>query len=385
MNVDIEKRRYPMLLLLACMIVLFVCFAAYFEIDQSVRARGQVIPGSRTQVIQVVDGGMLTALHVREGDRVEVGQLLAELEPVRAQAGWVQAEAEVASKRIAIIRSEAELSGEEPVYSDDLKKRWGDIINVQNGIYVQRKRGMSDELKALGSSLGLAQAELKMNQRLYKSGDISQTEVMRAQRQVIEIQSRISSVRNKYLQDSQSELAKLQDDLSLSQAKLDDRHNVLSHTSIRSSSDGVVKFVRVNTVGGVLRAGDELMQISPVDDELVAELKINPADVGQLKAGLPVSLRFDALDSSVYGNVNGTLRYISPDTLNEKGANDQPQIYYRAEVTLQTSTQKGHKISPEVIKPGMFINADVLTGSRTLLYYLAKPIVRAFSGSLTER
>lgn len=383
MKRETYKHQFPMLWLLAGLIILLICFSATFEIDQEVRARGQMIPGSRTQIIQSVDGGMLAALQVREGDRVKSGQLLAKLEPDRAQAGREQAEAEWASKMIAMARASAEVGGRAPQYNHEMRK-WSELIEVQTGIYLQRKRGLNEELSALRSSMDLAQVELTMHQRLNQTGDISQTEVMRAQRQVIEVQARMSAVRNKYLQDSQTELAKLQDELSASKAKLDDRHSVLEHTNIRSPADGIVKSVRISTLGGVLRPGDELMQISPVDDELIAEIRINPVDVGQLRLGLPVKLRFDALDSSIYGNVHGTLRSISPDTLSEKGADDQPQVFYRAEVELDMKALKGARITYADIKPGMLVNADIRTGRRTVLYYLAKPVVKAFSGALTQ-
>lgn len=376
-----------MLWLLAGAFALLVGFATVFEIDQAVRAQGQLIPGARTQVIQAVDGGMLTALHVKEGDTVKAGQKLAELEPDRAVAGFAQSEAELASKHIALIRARAELAGSKPHFGKEYLA-YPDFIEAQLGIYRQRKQSLDEELSVLKQSMQLAQDELGMNQSLYKNGDISQSEVMRAQRQVLDLQSRISGTRNKYFQDTRAELAKLEDELSTSRYKRDERQNILKHTDLTSPMDGIVKLVRINTVGGVLKPGDELMQISPVDDELLVEIKINPADIGQLKTGLPVTLRFDAFDSSLYGNVHGQLRYLSPDTLNEQGPNGQSQIYYRAQVAIDWGATQQHginRIQPKDIKPGMTATADVLTGTRSILAYLIKPVSRAFSGALTQR
>ncbi len=380
--------RFPMLWLLAGIVSLLVVFAAFFEIDQAVRAQGQVIPGSRTQVIQAVDGGMLIALRVKEGDRISAGQVLGELEPDRARAGFSQAQAEVASREIGLIRANAELSGDAPRYTKEYQRAWPKFIAAQIGIYRQRKRSLEEQLGTLNDALNLSQDELAMNERLFQSGDISKSEVMRAQRQVLELQARLSDVRNKVFQEIRTEIAKLEDDLSASRHKLAERKNTLEHTRLVAPMDGIVKYVRITTVGGVLKPGDELMQISPVDDELLAEIKVNPVDVGDLKQGLPVSLRFDAFDSSIYGNLKGELRYISPDTLSEQGSNGQTQVYYRALVTINwpaSRTQGVHRIQLQDIKPGMTATADVLTGKRTILYYLAKPIVRAFSGALTER
>lgn len=381
-----KSPRFSLLWLLVGSVVLLVGFAAWFEIDAGVRAQGQVIPGSRTQVIQVVDGGRLVALHVREGDTVKAGQNLAELEPDRAQAGFSQSEAEMASKKIALVRANAELAGKAPVYSDQYRTNWSSYVNAQIGIFQQRKRSLEEEVAVLQASLKLADEELEMNQRLLRSGDISRSEVMRAERQVLDIRARINATRNKYHQDSRLELAKLEDELTASRHKHAERQNVLMHTNLVSPMDGVVKVVRVTTVGGVLKPGDELLQISPVDDELLLEIKVNPVDVGLLRHGLPVSVRLDAFDSSLYGKLHGRLRYISPDTLSEQGANGQNQTYYRAQVALEWQDSPiAQRIRPSDIKPGMTATADVLTGQRTILHYLSKPVTRAFSGALMQR
>lgn len=379
-------KHLPMLWLLVCAVALLVGFSAVFEIDQGVRTQGQFIAGARTQVVQAVDGGMLVALHVREGDAVKAGQKLAEFEPDRAQAGYTQSVAEMASKNLALIRVRGELSGSAPVYSPAQTKTWGSYTDAQLGIYRQRKLSLDQELDVLQGSLVLAREELKMSQNLFDGGDISRSEVMRAERQVLDVQSRINAARNKYLSDARIELARLEDERTASVQKLNERQNVLEHTDMTSPMNGVVKVVRITTVGGVLKPGDELMQISPADDELLLEIKVNPADVGQLSLGLPASLRIDAFDSSIFGKLNGTLRYISPDTLSEPGANGQNQTFYRAQVAVDWSTSApNQRIRAQDIKPGMTATADVLTGQRSILNYLLKPITRAFSGALMQR
>lgn len=383
--IALGRIRISMLWWLVISVALLTLFAAFFQIDQAVRAQGQVIAGSRTQVIQAVDGGMLVALHVREGDTVKSGQKLAELEPDRAQASFSQTRAEVASKTIALIRAQAELAGQEPRYGRE-QKLWPVFTDAQMGIYRQRKRSLDEELSVQRESLRLTREELEMNRRLLANGDISRTEVMRVERQVLDIQARINTAQNKYLQETRAEIAKLEDELNASRYKLDERQNVLAHTDLTSPMDGVVKFVRVTTVGGVLRPGDELMQISPVEDELLLEIKVNPADVGQIHVGLPVAVRMDAFDSSIYGKLQGELRYISPDTLSEPGPGGQPQTFYRALVALKWNSDDTRRmVRPEDIKPGMTATADVLTSKRSILHYITKPISRAFSGAMMQR
>lgn len=387
MNKSKQAPRVSLLWWLVLMVMLLVAFSAVFEIDQAVRAQGQVITDSRTQVVQAVDGGMLTALHVREGDRVEAGQLLAELERERALANYQQVEAEVASRSIAIIRAQAELAGIEPEFKAYVTD-WSTFVAVQHGIYAQRKKSLDEETTILESQLNLAEAELNISKRLFASGDISETEVMRAERQVLDIQAKKITIRNQYFQDTRVELAKLEDELSASSNRLLERRNILQHTHLVAPMDGVVKLVQITTVGGVLKPGDELMQISPLDDELFIEIKVNPADVNQIAPGLPVTVSFAALDPTIFGKVPGELRYISPDTLTEQGPGGQNITYYRALVALEwsdTNRALSQSIQPQDIKPGMTATADVLTGKRTLLQFIFKPITRAFSGALIQR
>jgi adhesin transport system membrane fusion protein len=212
--------------------------------------------------------------------------------------------------------------------------------------------------------------------------------VLRLERQVLDLKARIAATRNKYLTDTRQELARLEEELSSSRYKLDERASILAHTDLLSPTDGLVKYIRVSTVGGVLKPGDELMQISPVDDELLVELKINPADIGQLATGMPVSLRFDAFDSSLFGKVEGSLTYISPDTLSEQGPDGSALVYYRGQVRIDWSKAIAGTVQTmreDEVKPGMTVTADVLVGKRTILYYLLKPVMRGFSGALTER
>jgi adhesin transport system membrane fusion protein len=367
-------------------LAVFFVFTIVFKIDHTVRATGQITTVSKTQVIQALDGGMLKSLAVREGNRVTAGQILAELEQDRAKAAFEQATSELVSKRISLKRVTAEITGQVPEYLSETSK-WPDYVQAQEGVFRQRKKTLDEETTVLTEGLSLAKKEMVLTRQLGATGDVSSTEVMRAERQVLEIQSRINSVQNKYFSESRAELAKLQDEISLGESKFQDRESILKHTTLISPMDGVVKLVRLNTVGGVLKPGDELMQISPADEKLVIQLKVNPSDIGQLKLGLPVNLRFDAFDSSIFGSVAGLLRYVSPDTLSETGPDGQTQLYYRAEVEILFAPEEGRlsAVQPNDIKPGMTATADILVGQRTLFTYLTKPIFKSFSGALSER
>jgi adhesin transport system membrane fusion protein len=240
----------------------------------------------------------------------------------------------------------------------------------------------------LKEALGMASEELRMNEMLLKTGDTSLLEVMRAKRQVGDIEGRINATRNKYLQEARTEATKLSDDLASNRYKLAERQSVLGHTVLTAPIAGVVKYLKITTIGGVLRAGDEMMQISPTEGDMVFEVKINPVDIGQLRLGLPVSIKLDAFDYSVYGSLEGTLSYLSSDTLVEQGPNGQSSSYYRAQVRLDAERAKSHPnpmLATVVMKPGMTSTVDIRTGNRSVLKYLAKPIYKAFGGALNER
>jgi adhesin transport system membrane fusion protein len=142
---------------------------------------------------------------------------------------------------------------------------------------------------------------------------------------------------------------------------------------------------RKMTIGGVLRAGDELMQIAPTENDLVVEAKVYPADIGLLRLGLPVAIKVDAFDYSIYGMLDGELTYISPDTLSEQGVNGQTQTYYRVRARIAPPQEGNDKTRRISVKPGMTVSIDIRTGTRSVLGYLGKPLSRAFSGAMNER
>jgi adhesin transport system membrane fusion protein len=223
-----------------------------------------------------------------------------------------------------------------------------------------------------------------MNQALLKGGDVSRIEVMRALRQVTDIEARLNELRNKYLQEARTEVTRLEDEFSSQRHKLEERRSVLEHTDLIAPVAGIVKYLRINTVGGVLRAGDELMQISPTESDMVIEAKVNPVDIGQLELGLPVQVKLDAFDFSVYGMLVGKLTYISSDTLVEQGPNGQSLSFYRVQVRIEDQ-QSNQALASVPLKPGMTSTIDIKTRTRSVLRYLLKPVIKTFSGALNER
>jgi adhesin transport system membrane fusion protein len=381
-------------------LLIFLMWTSLSDMDQTVRSHGQIIAIARNQIIQAADGGVLKQLLVSEGQQVRAGQTLAKLETTRSEASYLEIKAKLSALQAALVRAKAESSGVALIF--DLDSESNNVFTSgQQQAYSQKRQGLEDELQVLIAGLQLSEKELQMSQALLKTGDVSQLEFMRAQRQVHETQGRIGSVKQKYLQEAKQDVVRIQEEISAHQFKLNERKSLLDHSTLSSPVDGIVKVLRINTVGGVLRAGDELMHISPTSGGYIFEAKINPSDIGELRLGLPVSLKFDAFDYSVYGMLQGTLSYISSDTLSESGPNGALLTYYRVQIQInpdsaiaQSNKDKrwffqpnpnNSSLSLNELKPGMTATLDIQIRSRTLLQYLTKPVQKAFSGALHER
>lgn len=378
------RNQLSMMPLLFGILVFFAVWAAFFEIDQAVRSQGQVIAVSRTQIIQVADGGVLSELRVAEGQQVKVGEVLAVLEKSRAQAGFEESRDRVAALEVALIRAKAEARLIAPVFESGHHAH-PEFVRAQQRLYLQRRKSLDEERSAVSQALSMAQEELSMNEALLKDGDVSRIEMLRARRQVTDLKGKAASLTNKYQQDASAEAAKIEEELASFNSKMAERKSVLDHTDLTAPVAGVIKYLRVTTIGGVLKAGDELMQIAPTENDLAVEAKVYPADIGLLRLGLPVAIKVDAFDYSIYGMLDGELTYISPDTLSEQGANGQTQTYYRVRARIappQAGNDKTRQIS---VKPGMTVSIDIRTGTRSVLGYLGKPLSRAFSGAMNER
>jgi adhesin transport system membrane fusion protein len=219
---------------------------------------------------------------------------------------------------------------------------------------------------------------------LLKTGDVSQTDVMRLQRQVAELKSQVTNKRNKYFQDAQTELSKAQEDLAGVQQNMVQRKSQLELTELRAPVHGVVKNVRITTLGGVIRPGEEVMQIVPLEDSLIVQAKLSPADIAFVKTGMQARVKIDAYDYTVYGDLAGKLTYISADTLSEDLRQGE-QPYYRVQVQTIGRQFSGKPHEQLEIQPGMTATIEIRTGERTVLQYLTKPVTKTLTQSLGER
>ena len=361
----------------------FLVWAYFAELDEITRAPGTVISSSRSQIIQSQDGGTLEALLVKEGDTVQAGQVLARLERTRAEAIFLETRAKQAGLAATAARLRAEVFGGQPKFASEIAK-YPEFQANQLALFKKRQSALAEEVKAIDVMRNLVAEELAMNQPLVKSGDVSRTEVLRLQRQVADLQSQATNKRNKYFQDAQAELNKVEEEQAGTMQLLAQRQNLLDQTTLTSPMRGVVKNVRITTQGGVIRPGEEVMQIVPLEDDLVIEAKVSPADIGFLKPGLQATVKIDAYDSSVYGDLQGKLIFLSADTLSDNLLQGE-KPYYRARVRTDGSQFSGRPGSRISISPGMTATIELKTGRKTVLQYLTKPIFKTLGESLGER
>lgn len=382
-----QKARYGNLSAIVWIVFVVLLSAALWanwaQLDQITRAPGVVVTSSKTQIIQSQEGGTINDLLVKEGDTVEAGQILVKFERTRFETSYLEARAKAAGLMATVARLNAEVLGTKLVFPPELNSYAEFKVN-QTTLFAKRQSAINEEITALQSMINLVQQELQMTEPLVKTGDVSRTDVLRLQRQLVEMKSQVTNKRNKYFQDAQAELSKAQEELAGVQQSLAQRKNQLDLTELRTPVRGVVNNVRITTLGGVIRPGEEVMQIVPLEDDLVIQAKVSPADIAFLKTGQDVAVKIDAYDFTVYGELAGKLTQISADTLSENLRQGE-QPYFRAQVRTVGRQFSGRPDEKLEIQPGMTATIEIKTGQRTVLQYLTKPVIKTISQSLGER
>ncbi|CEN56207.1 HlyD family type I secretion periplasmic adaptor subunit [Candidatus Methylopumilus turicensis] len=375
----------PSLILWTTIFAVFIAifWASQAEIDQITRAQGQVIASSRTQVIQSGDGGTVEDMLVKEGDRVERGQVLVRLDKTKIESLYLEARAKVAALRAAQSRLRAEIFGGEPIFSEDVLG-YPQFKQSQLLLLTKKRNAIREQVQAIKGMLTLAKSELAMTEPLLKTGDVSMSDILKLQRTIAELQGQLTNVNNKYLQDTQAEITKVEEDLAGAEQTLAQRRDQLAHIELKSPVNGIVKNVRITTLGGVVKPSEEVMEIVPEDDDLLIEAKVKPTDIAFIRPGLNANVKIDAYDYSIYGSLNGKLTYISADTLTEDLKQGE-QAYYRVQVKALNKKFSARPKELLEIQPGMTATVEIITGQSTVLKYIIKPVIKTMSESLSER
>ena len=408
---------YTMLLALFSAIV----WASFAHLDEITRGMGKVIPSSRLQVIQNLEGGILEELFVQEGQLVEPGQPLLQLDDTRFRSTFRESAVEYYSELARAARLKAELSGKDIQFPDELLD-YQDYINRELSIFDRRRAGLRAELEIatrqanqakhelaaseaqlefLTTSLELGEEELFLTEPLARQGVVSQVEMIQLKQRVNDFASeqkmtelsipKLNSAYKEALSRKRELTTKFREEvvqeLRESEVKLDqitESHTNLEdqvkRTLVRSPVEGIVKKININTVGGVIQPGMDLLEIVPVEDTLLIEAKISPKDIGFLREGMPAVVKLTAYDFAIYGGLEGTLEHISADTVEDEKGESHYIVHIRTDKSFLGTPEK-----PLEIIPGMKTNIDIITGKKSLMDYLLKPILKAKQNALTER
>lgn len=380
----LPRSSFAIVISVTLLLISSIVWARWAELDQIARAPGSVIPQGRLQVVQSLNGGEIVQINVREGDIVKRGQLLVVLSKVREQAAVDEARGKVAALKSQKARIDAELFDKPLVFPSDISD-FTDFVRNQRQLYERRRFALRSELAKLKEMKDLLEEELNLNLPLLADGDVARSEIIRMQRAVVDVEREMSAIQQRYIQELQTELAKTEEELVTAEQVLAQRQDALNATELFAPTDGIVKNVRLTTVGGVLRPGDEVLQIVPTGERLLVEAKVSPRDISNVKPGQEASVKFDSYDFSIYGAAKGTVSQISPDTITEDGGDGRKEVFYRVNVEVNVSDMRPKNENERIeIQPGMTVVAEIKTGTQSVFDYLTKPITKTLSESLSE-
>lgn len=391
LNAALQKEKHHgqfwVIMLLFAFLVVFVIWAYNSPLEEVTRGQGSIIPSSREQVIQSLDPGTIAEMRVQEGDIVEKDEVLLKLDDTRSSAILRESEAKVANLEAMLARLKAESYGTAIVFPAGISK---DLQQRERAAYEARRRAMTDAVAGLGQSKAVLDQEIRITAPMVKHGVVSEVELLRMQRESSDLAQQISQRKNDYAAKANEELVRVESELAQAKENMAMRADPVERSEVKAPMRGIVKDIKINTVGGVVTAGQEIMTIVPLDDKLLVEAYINPRDVAFIRPGLPAVVKISAYDYAIYGGLDGKVTLISPDTLsNQNRATDQlkldqNQVYYRMLVQTEGNTLRDKNGKELPIIPGMVATVDVKTGEKTVFQYLIKPITR-LKQALRER
>ncbi|WP_205300256.1 HlyD family type I secretion periplasmic adaptor subunit [Pantoea sp. Tr-811] len=403
--------------------LLLIVWACFAPIDEVTRGEGKAIPSSKVQKVQNLEGGIVAEIYAKEGEVVEVGQPLLRLDETRFISNKGETEAERVAMALRVERLSAEVENTPLNIDEKLRQAAPSQAASEEALYNSRRQQLSDEVSGLqqqlvqkqqelrefnskraqyANSLQLLRQEIALSEPLMAKGAVSQVEILRLRRSEVEtrgeldatelaipraeaavreVQSKVEETRGKFRSDALTQLNEARTDLNKATATtkaLDDRVN---RTLVTSPVRGIVKQLLVNTIGGVIQPGSDIIEIVPLDDSLVIEAKILPKDIAFLHLGQEAMVKFTAYDFTIYGGLEAKLEQIGADTITDE---DKKTTYYPVRLRT-TKSHLGTDDKPLQIIPGMIATVDIKTGKKTIMSYLLKPIIKSRTEALRER
>lgn len=345
-------------------------WAAFGTLDEVSTGTGKVIPSSREQILQSLDGGILVALNVREGQRVEPGEVVARLDPTRSASNVGESVARYQAALAASARLSAEVN-ELPLTFPAELDAVPLLVASETRLYKLRRSQFTDSKARIDDSLRAVDSELAITRRLATTGAASNVEVLRLERQRSDLQLKILDLRSQYLVQAREELAKATAEAASLSEIIKGRTDSVTRMTVRSPVKGIVKNIKVNTLGGVIPPNGELMEIVPMDDHLLIETRLSPRDIAFIHPDQAALVKITAYDYAIYGGLKGVVDSISPDTIQDEA---KPEIYYyRVFIRTENDYLQNKAGKRFNIVPGMIANVDIKTGEKTVMDYMVKP------------
>nr|WP_245781234.1 HlyD family type I secretion periplasmic adaptor subunit [Celeribacter neptunius] len=360
----------------ALVVLIFVLWAAIARVDEIVRADGEMISSSRPQIVQNLEGGILSELLVHEGEEVEQGQVLARLQGTEFRTSADDLQEKLDALQVKSLRLEAEIAGKDAFdVSEDLAARVPTVLSSEKALLSARSADYLARKDGAMAVLTQAETERSLMEDMLKKNVVSLIEVTRARKAHSDAQLKYNEIvtqaeleRAEEYSDTLKEIASVKQALTLARDQLD-------RTVITAPMRGIVNNLTVTTIGGVIRPGDELVQIIPVDEELFIEARVRPEDIAHVEPGQEATIKLSAYDYTIYGALKGEVQVVSADTFKDE-RDPKALPYYRvtASVDLGSLTERQQKIE---IRPGMRAQVELHTGSKTFLQYLLKPLYKS--------
>jgi adhesin transport system membrane fusion protein len=355
-------------------LLVFFVWACLFRLDEVSTGTGKVVPYSREQVIQSLEGGIVESMSVKEGDVVQADQVLAQLSRTRTESAVDESASRARAALATAARLRAEVDGGELEFPPEVNED-PQLVRSETALYKSRREGLARSLASINESLALVRKELQITQKLATQGASSDVEVLRLRRQASDLEMKASDTRDQYYVKAREELARANGEVEAQHSVTRGRADALSRLTVRSPVKGVVKDIEVSTVGGVIPPNGRLMTIVPMGDQLVVEARVSPRDVAFIHPGQSATVKITAYDYAIFGGMQGKVTSISPDTIQDDVRKDL--YYYRVFVRTDTDTLKNKQGKAFPIVPGMVATVDIHTGDKTVWQYLTKPLNRA--------
>jgi len=389
---DSDEKSASRTLLLVCLLTLIVAlsWAALFQLDEVTTGQGKVIPSSREQLIQSLDSGILEKMYVQEGQTVEKNQPLLRLDDSRSHPIYQEAKEKWLALSAQAARLRAEANDRPIEFSKDVLLE-PEIAAREQHTFEIRKRTLTDQIAAMKRSLATIDREMMIVSPLVKQKVVSEVDLLRLQRQKADLEGGIAERLNRYLSEAANELVRIESELAQSRENMRARADAFNRSTIVSPMRGIVKNILVNTIGGVIQAGQNIVEIVPLDEQPIVEAFVKPSEIAFLKPGQAATVKLSAYDYNKYGGLAGVLEHLSPNTMRDESKPRRPgappvdldEAYYRILVRI-TDPDLNRKGMVMNLLPGMTAMVELRTGQKTVLDYLIGPI-KALSEALRER